>query len=287
MRPAHTPAVSRSNRWANCARCRRFSFAHCDSGARSRRARIRVARAYAGPAAGPTASGLRVSSRADSSDSRSLRGVTPDLPAGRGECAECPFAVGRIERPCRLAPPRRRGTWIRLRAPTSVGAAASPGTWPCTAQPTQDPHPGRERGWSSGRGSESDRIPVSRSGRGDVIDIAFDFRSDAPPRRNPDARSPTLRRYHQLLWSKLVAEWCAIRPRRQRSAHVPAPPFRTRRVLPVDDAVVPTFSRASRLAHIIDQIPDMEREAFHLISVVRCRRRAAKVKRPGSTGWSE
>ena len=35
-----------------------------------------------------------------------------------------------------------------------------------------------------------------------AIDITFDFRSDTPAGEDPDARSPTLRRYHQLLWSK-------------------------------------------------------------------------------------
>ena len=34
------------------------------------------------------------------------------------------------------------------------------------------------------------------------IDIAFDFREDTPPGKDPDAYSPTLRRYHKLLWSK-------------------------------------------------------------------------------------
>ena len=34
-----------------------------------------------------------------------------------------------------------------------------------------------------------------------VIDIAFDFRSDAKG-RDPDSHSPTLRSYHRLLWSK-------------------------------------------------------------------------------------
>lgn len=34
------------------------------------------------------------------------------------------------------------------------------------------------------------------------IDVTFDFRSDTPPGMDPDARSPTLRRYHRLLWSK-------------------------------------------------------------------------------------
>jgi hypothetical protein len=34
------------------------------------------------------------------------------------------------------------------------------------------------------------------------IDITFDFRTDTPPGKDPDGRSPTLRRYHKLLWSK-------------------------------------------------------------------------------------
>ncbi len=40
--------------------------------------------------------------------------------------------------------------------------------------------------------------------RSSPIDITFDFRSDTPgyPRTDPDALSPTLRRYHKQLWSK-------------------------------------------------------------------------------------
>ncbi len=36
----------------------------------------------------------------------------------------------------------------------------------------------------------------------EAIDIDFDFRTDTPEGKDPDARSPTLRRYHKLLWSK-------------------------------------------------------------------------------------
>lgn len=39
------------------------------------------------------------------------------------------------------------------------------------------------------------------TGMDDEINIGFDMRSDANG-RDPDAASPTLRRYHQLLWSK-------------------------------------------------------------------------------------
>jgi hypothetical protein len=37
-----------------------------------------------------------------------------------------------------------------------------------------------------------------------VIDTQFDFYSDTPPGRDPDSFSPTLRRYHMLLWSKTL-----------------------------------------------------------------------------------
>jgi hypothetical protein len=37
-----------------------------------------------------------------------------------------------------------------------------------------------------------------------MIDINFNFFSDTPLNKDPDAYSPTLRRYHQLLWSKAL-----------------------------------------------------------------------------------
>lgn len=36
----------------------------------------------------------------------------------------------------------------------------------------------------------------------EAIDISFDFLSDTPKGKDADSFSPTLRRYHQLLWSK-------------------------------------------------------------------------------------
>lgn len=36
----------------------------------------------------------------------------------------------------------------------------------------------------------------------DALDVDFDVRSDTPPGKDPDSHSPTLRRYHQILWSK-------------------------------------------------------------------------------------
>ena len=35
-----------------------------------------------------------------------------------------------------------------------------------------------------------------------IIDTTFDVRTDTPVGKDPDSKSPTLRKYHQLLWSK-------------------------------------------------------------------------------------
>ena len=37
-----------------------------------------------------------------------------------------------------------------------------------------------------------------------LIDTRFDFRNDTPAKKDPDSHSPTLRRYHKLLWSKVL-----------------------------------------------------------------------------------
>lgn len=34
------------------------------------------------------------------------------------------------------------------------------------------------------------------------IDVDYNFFKDIPAGKDPDSRSPTLRRYHRLLWSK-------------------------------------------------------------------------------------
>ena len=95
------------------------------------------------------------------------------------------------------------------------------------------------------------------------IDITFDFRSDTPPGKDPDAFSPTLRRYHKLLWSKPLPSGVVFELDGHRR-----PPFYLHHRSEVgefwlsSDAVIPTFRREKRLSHIINQIPEEEREAF-------------------------
>lgn len=102
-------------------------------------------------------------------------------------------------------------------------------------------------------------------GRADAIDITFDFRADTPPGQDPDALSPTLRRYHQLLWSKPLPSGESF------ELDVTNPHSYLHHLSDLgefflsSDSVIPTLSRELRLAHIIDQIPEVEREAFHHI----------------------
>jgi hypothetical protein len=99
-----------------------------------------------------------------------------------------------------------------------------------------------------------------------VIDIAFDFRSDTPPEEDPDARSPTVRRYHQLLWTKPLPSGAPF------ELDVTTPHVYLHHLSDLgefflsSDAGIPTFSRELRLAHIIDQFPEVEHEAFNHIA---------------------
>jgi hypothetical protein len=99
------------------------------------------------------------------------------------------------------------------------------------------------------------------------IDITFDFRSDTPnfPKKDPDTHSPTLRRYHRLLWSKPL-------PNGHRFDLVDTTP-RTYLHHKSDigefwlasDSVVPSFTRNYKIRHIIERMPADELDQFNTI----------------------
>jgi len=99
-----------------------------------------------------------------------------------------------------------------------------------------------------------------------MIDVSFDFRSDTPgyPKRDPDALSPTLRRYHKHLWSKELPCGVVFTLTEEKGHYL-----RHRSALGkfslASDTVIPTFARRTRLATIIERISPEEREVFHRI----------------------
>ncbi len=93
------------------------------------------------------------------------------------------------------------------------------------------------------------------------IDIAFDFRSDTPPDKDPDAFSPTLRKYHKCLWSKPLPSGIVF-TLEHRAPHYFVHRSEIGEFVLSSDAVIPTFRKERQLDHIFNQIPPEEQEAF-------------------------
>jgi hypothetical protein len=96
------------------------------------------------------------------------------------------------------------------------------------------------------------------------LNISFDFRADARG-RDPDKYSPTLQKYHEMLWSKPLP---GGRPFHLAST-TPRAYLHHRSELGefflASDSVIPSFTRWKSLKHIIDLFPEEENEAFRAI----------------------
>ena len=98
-----------------------------------------------------------------------------------------------------------------------------------------------------------------------IIDTTFDFRTDTPPGRDPDSHSPTLRRYHQLLWSKPLPRGVLF----ELDATVPGYYLLHRSALGQfelsSDAVMASYTRHIAMAPIIAQFSKEEHAAFNTL----------------------
>ena len=94
-----------------------------------------------------------------------------------------------------------------------------------------------------------------------LIDTTFDFRIDAGG-KDPDQHSPTLKRYHRLLWSKPLPSGVVF----DLDATVPGEYLVHRSTLGefflASDAVVPTFAGYLQAEPLIAQIPAADIEEF-------------------------
>ena len=99
----------------------------------------------------------------------------------------------------------------------------------------------------------------------ETIDTTFDLRSDTPPKKDPDTFSPTLARYHKLLWSKPLPSGQPF------ELEVSRPPFYLHHRSEMgdfklsSDTVIRTYSSWPRMAHIISQIPKGEIDEFRYL----------------------
>lgn len=98
------------------------------------------------------------------------------------------------------------------------------------------------------------------------IDVTFDFRADTPgyPQKDPDALSPTLRRYHKLLWSKPLPNGAMF----ELADTTPGVYLHHRSHLGefwlASDTVIPSFRKVPHLSDTFQQWPE-ELAAFNTI----------------------
>ncbi len=98
------------------------------------------------------------------------------------------------------------------------------------------------------------------------IDITFDFRSDTPRGKDPDSFSPTLKKYHKLLWSKplpggVIYELVDTTPHVYLHHKSKSGEFYLS-----SDLVIPTFLRRYPSLPYIHQIPQQELDEFDRIA---------------------
>ncbi|MBP1466072.1 hypothetical protein EYB53_010190 [Candidatus Chloroploca sp. M-50] len=95
-----------------------------------------------------------------------------------------------------------------------------------------------------------------------AINIAFDFRSDTPVGKDPDVASPTLRRYHKLLWSKPLPGGVPFELSDSRTDCYLYHRSELGEFFLASDTVIPSFRK---VPHIKALIPQKEIEAFNTI----------------------
>ena len=95
-----------------------------------------------------------------------------------------------------------------------------------------------------------------------LIDAGFDFYSDTPRGKDPDSYSPTLRRYHRILWSKSLPNGLRF----DLTDTTPKVYLHHKSELDEfflsSDAIAHSYSRTKRMSHIISQIPSREMDSF-------------------------
>jgi hypothetical protein len=94
------------------------------------------------------------------------------------------------------------------------------------------------------------------------IDTTFDAYSDTPAGRDPDSYSPTLRRYHQKLWSKRLPDGSLFRlSTEHRGAYLHHKSPRGEVSLS-SDSIGHTYRYVKAMAPIIEKMPAAELDAF-------------------------
>ena len=100
------------------------------------------------------------------------------------------------------------------------------------------------------------------------VDITFNVFSDTPKGKDPDSHSPTLRKYHQILWSKLLPDG------RIFELDLDTPKLLHHKsdigeFFLSSDAIGHTYKNVKKMTHILDQLRPGELDSFfHLCTTI-------------------
>jgi hypothetical protein len=94
------------------------------------------------------------------------------------------------------------------------------------------------------------------------IDVTFDFRDDTPAGQDPDARSPTLRKYHQWLWSKPLPSGVVFELRMNKPRVYLHHTSGLGEFLLASDSVIPSFRKERALSEMREQVTQRDRDSF-------------------------
>jgi len=97
-----------------------------------------------------------------------------------------------------------------------------------------------------------------------ALDTSFDFRTDAGD-RDPDSHSPTLRRYHQALWSKPLPNGAPFELDVTTRGEYLHHRSELGEFFLSSDSIIPTFDGWERMRPVIDELVPDEIESFTAI----------------------
>ena len=95
-----------------------------------------------------------------------------------------------------------------------------------------------------------------------LIDTNFHFYSDTPSGKDPDTFSPTLRRYHKLLWSKPLPSGFDFNLTDTTTKVYLHHKSELGEFFLSSDGIGQTYSRQKRMSDIVNQIPSDEIDTF-------------------------
>lgn len=96
------------------------------------------------------------------------------------------------------------------------------------------------------------------------IDITFDFQSDTPVGKDPDSHSPTLRYYHQFLWSKPLPSGADFTLDASGTPYLHHKSALGEFFL-ASDTVIPSFQKARRVKAFAPQLPPGDLDSLNAL----------------------